>query len=170
MTIATYYGSETNGTTYHTARNNSAWIDADSATRLAALLIASEYIDGKYGESFCGRRTGFRATQIREWPRTGVYDERTGDTIATDEIPMEVEYATYEAALRHIASPGSLLADVTKGTRISKVSVSGAVSVEYEGISDLNDMQKTIPIIDRLLAPFIDDDDVSPLSGSSERV
>lgn len=164
-----YYGTESGGDAYHTARNNTAWTSADSATKLAALLVASEYIDGKYGEEFCGRRTGLRAVQVREWPRQGIYDERTGEAISATDVPREVEYATYEAALRHIASPGSLLVDVTKGTRISKVAVSGAVSVEYEGIGDLSDMQVSIPAIDRLLSIFLDDDDENPLSVGSER-
>jgi hypothetical protein len=154
------YGTRAEADTYHAARGNAAWASADEATRDVALLIASEWIDGKYRASFPGWKTGLRA-QVREWPRTGAFDIERHD-IATDEIPVEVENATYEAALRHITTPGSLLTDYTMGQRISSVTVVGAVAVQYEGISGAMDLQLSIPGVDRILAPILTG---SPSSG-----
>lgn len=158
------YGTRAEADTYHAARGNASWANATEADRDVALIIASEWIDGKYRTSFPGWKTGLRA-QEREWPRTGAYDRERYD-IATDEIPVEVRNATYEAALRHITTPGSLLIDYTMGQRISSVTVVGAVSVQYEGLSGAMDLQLSIPIIDRILAPILTAAPSSLLVGS----
>ena len=161
------YGTRAEADTYHTARGNTAWELASTGDRDIALILASEWIDGKYRASFPGWTTGLRA-QEREWPRTGAYDYERHD-IATDEIPIEAKNATYEAALRHISTPGSLLIDYTLGKRISEVSVSGAVSVKYEGLSSALDLQLSIPAVDRILTPILTKAPSSALVGQFVR-
>jgi hypothetical protein len=144
-------------------------VATDDALISPALLVASEYIDANYRAMFPGWKVLYRA-QVREWPRQGAYDDKY-QAIGIAEIPVEVEYATYEAALREIASPGSLRTDVTMGTAISSVSIEGALSVTYAGVSGVDDLQVTIPAIDAVIAPVLTGDaaSYSKLSGKSVR-
>ncbi len=152
MTIV-IYGDTDEALTYHADRGNTAWAAASAPARLVSLARGSEYIDGKYATAFPGYRTLLRS-QEREWPRQGAWD-REGSAILSTEVPIEVRYATYEAALRDLQTAGSLLTDVTMGKNIVKAAVSGAVSVEYSQPSGPMDLQLTIPIIDRILAPIL---------------
>ncbi|WP_395383333.1 DnaT-like ssDNA-binding protein [Mesorhizobium sp. UC22_110] len=77
----------------------------------AALRRATAYIDNTYRTRFPGQRKKFRL-QALEWPRVGVVD-MNGFPVTGDEVPVEVVRATCEAAVRELASPGSLNPDVT---------------------------------------------------------
>jgi hypothetical protein len=140
-------------------------ITPDDTDVLAGLVVGSEYVDGNYRGSFPGQKTGLRP-QVREWPRTGAYDDK-GYTIADNEIPVEAEYATYEATSRQLASPGSLRSDVTVGTSIQQATVFGAVSVTYAGVASASDAQVSIPAIDAILKPILTGSGYSSLSGLS---
>jgi hypothetical protein len=159
------YGSIAGADAYHAERGNTAWADAETATKQAALVIASEWIDGKYRTSFPGWKTGAR-DQVREFPRVNMFDS-AGNSIASDVTPVEVEYATYEVALRQVVSPGSLLIDVTEGSQIASVSVSGAVAVTYRGVADASAYQVSIPAVDRILAPILINGGGGSLSGAT---
>jgi len=161
-----YYGTAALYTAYWLARG--VVVSDDQSEIEAALLVASEYIDNKYRLQFPGEKTGLRA-QVREWPRTGAYDWWRY-SIATDEIPLEVKNATYEAASRQLASPGSLLVDVTMAEGLKSASVDGAVSVSFFGAVSPADMQVSIPVIDRILAPLLVVRGGSALSGDVLRV
>lgn len=90
------YGDLADALAYHNERGNAAWAGAaDDATRSAALLNASEYVDS-FAAQYPGTKTGGRA-QERAWPRSGV--TFLNEDVPDDEIPKEIEYATYEAAL-----------------------------------------------------------------------
>lgn len=78
-----------------------------------ALVRASSYIDGAYRAAFPGYKTG-RRTQVLEWPRTNATDG-AGNSLPSDEVPVEIETATYEGGIRELASPGSLAPDVAAG-------------------------------------------------------
>ena len=151
--MTTIYGTVGEADDYFTERTNAVWLAADDTAKAAALLVASEWIDGKYGEQFSGWKT-LRRAQDREWPRTGAYDDM-GDAFAIDEIPDAVKRATYEVALREIASPGSLITDVTLGKNIVQATVQGAVSVTYAGATDVNDLQLMIPVVAMILRPVL---------------
>jgi len=157
------YGTLEGANAYHAARLNAAWTGADDAKN-AARLRASEYIDATFRTAFQGYQTAGRA-QPRQWPRTDAYvwERLSWVLIPKDQVPIEVEYATYEAALRELASPGSLTPDITPGKNKKSVSVSGAVSVEYWS----DDMKPMIEKIGMVLAPLIASDGQSsnPLSG-----
>ncbi|MFH7423074.1 hypothetical protein RA276_31690, partial [Pseudomonas syringae pv. tagetis] len=68
----------------------------------AALIRASAYNDGRYRKLlasgmwqslFPGVKTEGRG-QAREWPRTGA-DDYAGNPIPDDQLPIELEQATY---------------------------------------------------------------------------
>lgn len=150
--MAEYYGTISAADTYHSDRGNSAWAAGATVDKTSALVRASEYIDGQYRSSFSGHRTQGR-DQVREWPREWAYvwEEWDWQLIPDDEVPREVERATYEAALRELNEPGFLTPDVVPGKNKKSVSVDGAVSVTY-----WSDRQKPIiEKIDMVLAPLL---------------
>jgi hypothetical protein len=164
-----YYGNIADADTYHLARGNAAWALADTPTKEAALLIASDWIDGKYGGSFPGYPTN-RPDQLRQWPRATAYYP-WGTHIPDTLVPVQVERATYEVALRQVVSPGSLFVDWTAGTDKKSVSIAGAVSVTYAGSSSIYDAQLQIPAVDAILADVLNvSAGYSMYSGSSGRV
>jgi len=134
----------------------------------AKLLVASEWIDGRYRAAFPGQKTGLRE-QVREWPRTGAFDVY-GYVIQTDEIPREIEQATYEAALREAETAGSLSVDFTP-SKYKSVSIDGALSVTYAGQSYGSEVQPQFARIDEVIAPVLTGNAaLSSLSGYAARV
>ena len=161
------YGTVAGADAYHSARGNTAW-DGDQDEKEIALLRGSEYIDHNFRSSFPGWKAQLRA-QEREWPRSWAFDIE-GNTIPIDEVPTEVERATYEAAIRELANPGILFPDLSApGRQIKSASVDGAVSVEYVGPMGIKSVTPIISIIRGILAPILTGDGGSSLSGRSAR-
>ncbi|MEE5088446.1 DnaT-like ssDNA-binding protein [Pseudomonas alliivorans] len=157
-----FYGNVADADAYHAARANAAWTGEDMAKQ-AALIRASAYIDGKFQtQNSCGRweslfsgvKTGGRA-QALQWPRTGATDTE-GNEISTTEIPVEVEQATYEAALREIALPGSLSPDYVASTAIKRQKVD-VLEIEYQTASTGTGVptRPVITVVDELIAPLL---------------
>lgn len=162
--MADHYGTVEGFTAYTSARGIDVWsftvflagvaVEVSNTTITAALVRASAYIDMRYRTRFWGTKTGGRA-QVLAWPRYGAYDA-AGTAFDDDETPIEVEYATYEAALRELAAPGSLMPDVITGKIKKRVRVEGAVEVEYAvGSGGAASQMPVIGIIDGILAPLI---------------
>lgn len=149
--MADNYGTVAGATAYFTARGKSAQWSA-VANKDAALLVASETLDGRYGVLFSGSKSLGRA-QAREWPRISAYDISLISILST-EIPIEVQYATYELALREGTLPGSLNVDFSAADVITEASVEGAVSVKF-GEQSASNAQLLIPIVDQILAPLL---------------
>jgi hypothetical protein len=179
------YGDAAGFEAYFTDRNKDIPGTWDTAGINAALLVASEWIDGSYGSSFVGQKTG-GFLQEREWPRTSATvvekESRFGIkpslgfvayyTFGVNEIPERVVNATYEAAYRQLTSSGSLEVDYTPG-KYKSVSIEGALDVEYRQISSYTEVQLQIGAVDRLLWPLLDSSmggGMSNLSGGSSRV
>ena len=153
----THYGTLAAADAYHAARGNVAWGDAAEPARVAALVRASDYVDARYvyqrggcwASMFPGEKTGGRA-QGRAWPRTGV------DGVPDDEVPAEVERATYEAAYRELSEPGSLLPDYVASSQLTRVKV-GPIEESYataQGGDGPPNMPQ-LPAVDRLLAGLL---------------
>lgn len=165
------YGSVADSKVYFADRKIPEWEGAgdDDATLAAILLRATEFIDGRYASMFPGGKMGYRA-QIREWPRFNAWD-RNGDPILTTEIPVEVVHATYEAALREQANPGTLTPDVDFSSRRQSVRVEGAVAVTFATLPLRAEAYRTImTIVDQILAPILTGSGSgSSLSGRADR-
>lgn len=154
--MADYYGTIANADEYHTARGNTAWTGTDPA-KLAALTRASQYIDAmgqRDGLSlFPGTKTDGRA-QVLAWPRTGATDW-SGAAILPDEVPVEVLYSTYEAALRELVTPGSLSPDYVPGAQVKREKVD-VLETEYMGTADgVNPVRPVVSIVMDMLAPVM---------------
>lgn len=158
------YGTLVEANTYHSARLNSGWDVADEV-KTAALVRASDYIDGRYryqspGGSwlsmFRGTKTAGRS-QISEWPRAGATDSE-GFEIPDNEVPSEVLRATYELALREVISPGSLAPDFVPSSQVTQETV-GPITVKYATEVPSQDgtppNMPTIPLVDKILAPLL---------------
>lgn len=156
------YGTVADANTYHAARGNTAWT-GDDAQKLAALARASSYVDAlgmrmcgtSWQSAYPGVKTGGRA-QTLAWPRTGAYDV-DGTAIPPDAVPWEVEHATYEAALRELATPGSLSPDFVPSQQVKREKVD-VLEVEYAVTSNTNGSNPNLPVItivDKLLAPVM---------------
>lgn len=166
MTVV--YGDPTGFRAYHTAHGRDVSTYTDDAKINAALLVASEWGDGKYRASFGGTKVGQRG-QIREWPRNGAVD-RDYYAIPADSVPLEMINTTYEAALRELITPGSLSVDWTPN-KYKRAMVDGAVSVEYANFQTAQDIQTQFIVIDRIIAPILSGiENVSSLSGAVTRV
>ncbi|MGI4776950.1 MAG: DnaT-like ssDNA-binding protein [Janthinobacterium lividum] len=156
-----FYGTVTAANAYHQARGNTAWIGSD-AEKTAALLRASLYVDslgrrqtdsGAWNSLFSGTKDGGRA-QSREWPRIRAFDFG-GSAIDAATVPIEVEQATYEAALREVASPGSLNPDYVPASLVKREK-SGPWEEEYFAPGEgTNPNQPLISIVLALLAPVM---------------
>jgi len=133
-------------------RNPSTWLKADTEDKEDALRRASQYLDLHYGHRLLGSRTN--ETQALAWPRSSVWD-RDGFAIDDDAIPTKWKDATSEAALRALA--GDLFEDVDEPGTVKREKVKvGPLSedIEYSGGKS---SAAEYPIIDRLVADFVED-------------
>ena len=146
--MATSYGTPTGFLAYCSERGITPPSVVTGAIQ-SALQVASEWLDNIYRPSFPGMKTGGR-DQEREWPRAGATDIY-GYAIPSDTVPNEITYATYEAALQDMNSPGSLSVDYTP-PKYKRVSVHGAISVEYAQYDSLYDMQMRFAKVDMWLS------------------
>lgn len=159
-----FYGTAADYTAYHTARGRD--VSAQTTDEIeVALLVASEWLDGSF--TWPGDKYGLRGTQVRDWPRSWVFD-RNSDPVDYLTVPVEVEHATYEVAFRWIADNTVLLADHTP-EKYKRVSIEGALSVEYRGLS-AQAAQKQFPVIANILAPLLGGYNSSSLSSGMVRV
>jgi hypothetical protein len=160
-----FYGTVAGADAYHTARGNTAWTGSN-ALKEAALTRASQYVDGRsrrrfpsgrWMSLFVGTKAGERAQEL-EWPRTGAVDYN-GHAVDPLVVPLEVQHATYEAALRELVAPGSLTPDYVASAHTIREKV-GPVEVAYASPSDssyngLPPNQPVITAVDTLLAPLL---------------
>lgn len=158
-------------TSYFTERGkalDATWEDSDIES---ALLVASEWIDNRFGSLFLGDKTG-GFLQERDWPRIGatVIEGNTAHTFASDAIPDRIANAVYEAAFRQLTDPSLLNVDYTPN-KYNKVSIEGAVSVEFKEFHFASELQTQILIIDQIIAPLLcEGKEYSSLTGMSVRV
>ncbi|WP_341959189.1 DnaT-like ssDNA-binding protein [Pseudomonas sp. RC10] len=158
-----FYGSVDAADAYHSARANAAWA-GEPAAKQAALIRASAYIDGKYQAQnsngrweslFSGTKAGGRSQSL-QWPRNDATDNE-GHSIPSDEVPIEIEQATYEAALREIVTPGSLSPDYVATTAIKRQKLD-VLEIEYQAPAAAPGIVPTRPVItvvDELVAPLL---------------
>lgn len=165
----TIYGTIEGFTAYFNERGTDLPATLEDETIEPALLVASEWIDRTYGSSFSGTKTG-GFLQDREWPRTGAVTNTTpAYAFSNSEIPAQLAYATYEAAYRHISTPGSLLIDYTPN-KYQSVRIDGTLSVEYTNFNFASEIQKQFPVINQILSELFEYNSASGISAYSGAV
>jgi hypothetical protein len=140
----------------------------------AALIRATQYIEGHYRGRWPGSRVKYRGQQGLSWPRFGAYADdgsrmiyrglqqlygayadnnyaiNIGYFIQPNEIPIELIQAVCEAAIRELATPGYLQPDIVISSLKSKRA--GDTQFQYY------DHPTAIPlvtVIDGILAPIL---------------
>lgn len=161
-----FYGTQVGADAYHEARGNGVRWDA-VVDKEQALLRGSEYIDFNFRRRFPGWKAGQRE-QVREWPRSWAFDIED-NAIGPTVIPVEVEYATYEAALREGETVGSLMPDFTPNTQVKREKV-GPLEVEYSSPMGAQSVTPIIQVIGAILAPVLTGGPSSRIAGMSARV
>lgn len=151
-TTADSYASLAEALAYHAAKGNAAWAASTDAMREPALRRATTWLDATYRSRWPGVRVNGR-TQALDWPRSGVTDG-DGWTVDYLTIPAEVNSATCEAALRELASPGSLSPDFVGAEQV-KTATAGPVSVTYKDGSGVGDALPVLTVADGLLARLL---------------
>lgn len=110
-------------TNYHPG---ASWDSADLADKEAALRRATRWLSRYFrwkGDPVNGR------SQALAWPRSGVTD---CDDLAvpSDAVPVEVQMATFAAALYELDNPGGLTPEVVPWAQAKREKV-GPIEVEY---------------------------------------
>jgi hypothetical protein len=113
-----------------------------------AILRASSWVSSFPdwdGQMKCGR-----GLQGLAWPRTGVED-CNGDTVPSDEVPIEVEHATFIASLAELASPGILSPTITPGKQKKSVKVD-VIAESYmtpseQGLTNVDPVASLRPVL-----------------------
>lgn len=143
-----YYGDPYGAIEFHAARGNDAW-SAEGVTaeqQEAALQRGTDWVDAEFGEFFPGVRTGGRAQELA-WPRInadGTYvTDLEGNEIEDYMIPVEIERATYEAALIELTDPGTLAADLERGGAIKRMKA-GSVEIEYADGAPVESLRRRV--------------------------
>lgn len=129
---------------YATAYYSSVTVENNETTD-GAILRASAWMSSFPdwdGEMTCGR-----GLQGQAWPRTGVTDCE-GDAVPDDEVPAEVEQATYLASLAELGSPGILTPVITPGKQKKREKVD-VIDVSFmtpkdQGVSGSLDPTETL--------------------------
>ena len=125
---------------------NAAWTAAESDDRGAALRYATQWIDATYGDRFVGYKS--ISTQALQVPRSIAYDH---DGYAVEGVPVGLQKATAEVAVRWLADPSQLFPDVASASNVdTQTSTLGPLSVtkSFQGIATT---AKSFPVVDRLL-------------------
>lgn len=156
------YGTLDGANAYHVAHGNAAWTGTDEL-KTAALVRGSAYVDslgrqqmqpsGYWRTLWPGTKTGGRA-QALDWPRTGASDYE-GNAIGPNEVPIEVQHATYEAALRELVAPGSLTPDYVPAAQVKREKAGPWEEEYFEPGAGVNPNQPVISTILDLLAPLL---------------
>lgn len=117
---ANAYVNEAFVTTYLQDRGRKAengWNAADSTTRQAAIIKATDYVEQRFRGQWRGRKKS--ATQDLSWPRSDARDDDEFD-YADDTVPASLKQAVAEYAVRALATvllpDPSAVADHTSGT------------------------------------------------------
>lgn len=114
-----------------------------------AIIRATSAIDAQYGGRFPGYKVNGREQSL-QWPRGQAYDS-TLEPIPDDEVPDEVKSATCEAAVRELATPGSMMPDLARGGSVEMLKA-GSVEIKYGANADPN---TSYQLIDGILAPIL---------------
>lgn len=150
---------------YHSLIGNSTWTGAD-ALKEAAIRRATAFISNSF--TWQGIRTRGRS-QALQWPRSGVVDAE-GYGINSDEIPIEIQNAVAEIALREIVEPGAMNPDF-KASELVKREKVGPLETEYALSNTSADAQRPVLLAVRdMVSQFLLAGTSSQIIGRSVRV
>ena len=130
------YVAQTTADTYHLARGNAAWAAATSDQKSAAIVRASQALDGMYGKQWPGVR--LTSAQAMDWPRADAYDL---DGYTLSGVPQGVADAACEGALVELtagtlsSSIDTSVEEIQVGPIRKKMRSGGAIQKSYPAVS-----------------------------------
>lgn len=127
LATAQSYISVADAATYLAAKGDTTWAAATDASREAALVRATAYLDGAYGQRWPGSRS--LSTQALDWPRSYAWDR---DGYGLTGVPQAVKNATCEAAVLELAEAGVLSKKAEGGLKSIKI---GSIEKTWTGSS-----------------------------------
>ncbi len=92
VTGANSYADAADADAFQADRGRSSWTDADDDAKDAALVRATDYIEGRFALSFAG--CPIDDVQTLSWPRTEARYPATRNPFPIDEVPVDVVNAT----------------------------------------------------------------------------
>lgn len=137
---------------YFADRGNTAWTGAD-AVKQAALVKATDYIEGRFGQRFIGSKK--TTTQALAWPRTGAAD--FADTV----IPVGLRRACMEYAVRALSAElaPDLKVDASGLTVVATKKKVGPIETDYAvpqtGLGSTPMLFRPYPAADMLLRGLV---------------
>ncbi len=150
---------------YHTTYGNSTWT-GENGDKEAAIRRATVYLSNSL--PWEGYRSNNR-DQALAWPRAGVIDGE-GIGIDSDEMPIELQNATAEVALRELITPGAMNPDFTASDQVKREKI-GQIEVEYSSAKRNADEARPVLLIVRdMIGSFLKNGGSSSLFGSTYRV
>lgn len=114
------YASIAFATNYMASIGNTEWDALSLVIRENALRVATQYLDMTYALRWKGRKSKRPEDQALAWPRFCVLDQ-DGYTIGADSIPISLQRATVEAALRALTL--DLTADISSSGLIKEYAI-----------------------------------------------
>lgn len=135
------YISVADADAYFAARGGVAWAALDTAGKEQALRRSTDYLEAAY--AWRGERA--TTTQALSWPRACVVVD--GVTVASDSVPMAIQRANAELAVR--ASAGDLAAD--QAAQVKQETV-GPITVVY---ADGARQGVRYALVDALVAAYV---------------
>jgi len=150
-TTANAYLSAADADAYFTDHGAPAAWTGVQGVKEQAIRMGTQYLDATYAGRWRGTRTN--STQALAWPRVNVVDD-DNFAVASNDLPVALEQACAEAALRYLQD-GELLPDIDEPGVIASESVTvGPISESktYMGGKSQVVLRRKV---DRLLASLI---------------
>lgn len=138
-----------------TAEDYAAWLAAADDTQKRAAIVATQYLDVKYGGMWRGFRS--RAAQALAWPRSMAYDD-DGYAHDDDALPQRLREATAEMALR-VVRGDELLAAVASPGQVTAESVTVGPISESRQYAGGRPYGYVYPKVAALIRPLTDETD-----------
>lgn len=154
---------------YHDARGNDYSAYSDTALE-QAIVRATDYLSESFAwQGYKLHERGYAGgEQALAWPRTGVVD-RNGYSVASDEVPSEVQKAAAEIALYEAGTPGGMQPVYTPHSRVKSERV-GPLAVEYDlSRGDADGARPVLLVVRDLIGQFLAVGAGNRLSGSAVR-
>ncbi len=134
---ANSYADEADADAFQTDRGRSAWLEATTEVADAALVRATDYIEGRFALLFLGQPLG--DAQTLSWPRQGAIYVRTGNPFPDDEVPGDIVDATILYA-DQVIGDGSDLETMTELSVNPTVSEDGQIKMKKEKVDVLEEV------------------------------
>jgi hypothetical protein len=144
LTTSNSYVAVADADTFHADRGNTAWADADTTDRQAALINAADYLDATYAFIGCKKLED----QAMDWPRYDAVDP-DGFTILDSVVPTVIKEAAMVLALEALS--GDLLSSSTDGAVKSLRVVVDVIEEETEYFAGTANRQKVFSLVQRML-------------------